>query len=1148
MQQEPPKSSTQRNQPDKSPIASPSSQHGLLHHDPNDLHRVGSDGSQSTSPRSGPLDNDSSDGFSPDKLDEKLLRLRFDDPSRASPPVPGQRVIDYENALIYPGNRHSFGFKVIKRSEPRADGVQLEDLPNDRHITEILTHILSHLHPDSHNTVALVSKRFYALVTTPHAWRMAFQRFFPGHSIIGNKASKRGDDGQDDTNSDALRSDTRYFSRLTPLATWRSEYLFRTRLLRSLERGKPGAFAAGAGSSGRSKQNIKKTTAVLTYNSKLPWVVSHLHAVFANGKKPPRAIQGTSDLGVGTVSDPTTGKIEKWGLEAPNTFPQLEEVVPNLVPYGLGDGPAGVPNVMDVSQPYGLLAGEGFPGGRAFFRGANEASGRYLDPDSGVADSFLDIPRIPEITEAISCVWLAKSSAVPTVTESMVGMFVGSTAGVVTSYSLGSDSGGLRFSMGDMTGRWALSPGVPIVSLKVDEHYSIKRKTASRVWAVALNALGEVYYLAETPKSIINRAQGDDIVRHAWLAGRTVFWHLLEETRRTARPDELDKSESDASYSPYPPSDSMKLDKDQLIAKAREAEKFMHYQPSHFLKVCQGWDMQRRLEVDFANDSGDGVGESIFVIDCGLTEGQAPCVKRHMRICPFKTGKTHLDIETQPSAPKTSLFGHVNGEQEPTPSPLDSQSPLSPPSTPQPRAISLVSEHEWNTQTLELSIQANATISTSALDSSLQSTHTLAEDALHVADHLASLRTSSDINQASVEIPGRRARFIAIGTSSGEVIVWNARDNNRISEIAPIRMIQTQSPEISSLGLSALYLVHGGSDGLVQVWDPLGSTVEAIRTINSRHNGRVPRHMMVMNPALAHENYSAAGAIFLDPDPTILRGIVSFGAFMRYWAYSSNGHFAHRKRRHRHSDIHGRIASRRQGGTSSRYIAAEEAELRIEDAERAKEKARLRNRFGVGALGDLTEEEALLYAQLISEEAFHQEEQMRASDSAADTSVDTASSFSGTTTDTATPEPSIAGPSQSGNGRINEDDEYEQQIQQAMRLSLLESGNDTADSPRGNSAGDFEFAIKYKPKNGKKSKASGSGFPSSTQSPANGFVLDGASTNQDEDADLAIALSLSMQDQTLITSSTEFEDYRESEEFPALETEGIGKGKGIQRW
>lgn len=109
-----------------------------------------------------------------------------------------------------------------ENSKSPTKSTHIDNLPN-----EILTHALSHLPATDLSSVALVSQRFHALVTTPHAWRAAFARFFPG--TVTEVAPR----------IESFRTDKRAFCRLTALATWRSEYIIRTRLLRSLSRGKP---------------------------------------------------------------------------------------------------------------------------------------------------------------------------------------------------------------------------------------------------------------------------------------------------------------------------------------------------------------------------------------------------------------------------------------------------------------------------------------------------------------------------------------------------------------------------------------------------------------------------------------------------------------------------------------------------------------------------------------------------------------------------------------------------------------------------------------------------------------------------------------------------------------------------------------------
>lgn len=908
---------------------------------------------------------------------------------------------------------------------------------------------------------------------------------------------------------------------------------------------------------------------MLTYNSKLPWMVSHIHAAFSNGKKPPRVVSGSAAVGVGTVSDPTIGKVEKWGLDDPFSFAQLDEMFPNLEPYGVGDGPAATPNVMDVSQLYGMIGGEGFPGGRAHYRAVNELRGRYLGHDSAIIDMTPDIPKIPELSEAICSVWIAKSSAIPSVTRSMVGIMTGSTLGIVTAYAIRVDSAGPRFSNGDITARWALSPGVPIVAIKVDDNYSVKRKALGRVFAVALNALGEVFYLKDPPAPPASRAKGDDMTRTAWMSGRSVTWELIEATRRRAKPDESDKNAIRGTYSPRSPSNAMNLSREQVVAEAREIEKFLRHKPAHFRRVCDGWDMRRRLEVDFAGGDEDGAAENIVVMTSGHEKGEPITILRYSRHgveAVVTASETQTQTKTQatltpPDAPGSSIFGASQGPDvasEPTEGPGEpSASPVIPASVDctDPASIAGVMD-DWRT-TIFVMNNANTEITTSGLDLSTLAVMAPFEDPLQPGP---SGMTQNSVNtptaaRSTTEIPGRRSRLFAIGTSSGLITIWNIRAVQSSRDVQPLRVIQTESPEISCLALSALYIVHGGNDGLVQIWDPLASTHEAVRTLSSRSSGRVPRHIINANPALRHANYSAVGAIFLDPDPTVLRGVLAFGTLLRYWTYSSTNQLPGRKRRLRHSDIHGRLATRRHGGAVSSYIAAETAELRREQEHRSRELNRLRNRFGVG-FGDLTEEEAIRYAQMVSEEAFLLDEQRRLSASDTGSAADigeTASSAGSTSTDTVTPEPSISGvsPPVPSLPVLHEetDDDYEAQIQRAIRLSLMEGVNDMGQSPRGNSSGDYDIQIKVKDK--KKGRRSASTSPSNSRAqtpmvqlgePSGYLAASSSSPGVDPDEDFELALRLSLEEEEIRQVRAAEGVAASVEEFPPLMS-GTGKGK-----
>jgi hypothetical protein len=1007
--------------------------------------------------------------------------------------------------------------------------------------------------------VALVSKRFYSLVTTPHAWRLAFQRFFPCQEALPGPDTAQGTSEHE--TSEFIRSEVRYFNRLTAHASWRSEYLLRTRLLRSLTRGKPGSGTIRT-------QSGKKLSAVLTYNSKLPSVVTNIHASFnSSSKKAPRVVHGTADLNICSASDPTNGKVEKWGLDDPFAFAQLDEVVPQILPYGVGEGPAAVPNVMDVSQAFGVVGGEGFPGGRVFFRPYGVYRGKYIGQEPNIVDAHPDIPKIPELSEGVCSLWIAKTPAVPSLTQSMVGILTGSSLGVVTAYSLGHDPSGPRYADGEITARWVLSPGVPVIAIQVDDGYTQKRKAAGRVWAVALNALGEVYYLEEPPTPLAVKTKAEDATRCAWHAGRSTYWHLIESTRRQARSDESGKNAVRGAYSPRSPSNAMDLRKEQMVAEAREIEKFLKYKPSHFRKVCHGWDMRRRLEVDFTADDERGAGEGIFVIECGFEDGQPTGVTRFVRVVSGGTPPNSLLVSPDATTPgdqtPPSLFGDSTpGKSWPpigtSASPLLKQALSS--GAQSPLNLGVHKLDDWRETKLSLPSQS-CQITTSCVDMSLYGLTTSFEDSLKEGTSGSPMIPSSPAGQSSPVIPGRRARMLGIGTNEGTVVLWNMRENHASDGLQPLRLIQTESPEISSLAISALYLVHGGSDGLVQAWDPLASTLDPIRTLNSRSTGRIPRHVITVNPTLRHSNFAAVGAIHLDPDPTVLRGIVCFGTFVRYWAYSSTGQPAGRKRRVRHSEVHGRQETRRYGGGVKGYIASEAEEMRLEQEHQAREKAHLRARFGVG-LADLTEEEAIQYAALISQESFLVDEQRRTSASEAGSVFDTTST-SWQSLETVTPDPSVtgksppvAGPSTS-NGAGGDESDFELQIQQALRLSLLEGVNSAGQSPPGgNSSGDSEFPVTFKEKRGGKQRSSSSTSPFSSHTPSMALHATTAesSTSPEMDEDLRLALELSLAEEESRNASLmgfdegnqgEFGGFVDEEQFPSLNVKGKGKKRAF---
>ena len=943
--------------------------------------------------------------------------------------------------------------------------------------TEVLTHILSHLPPSSLSAVSLVSHRFHSLVTTPHAWRIAFARFFPGPESLASweNSSSASDDG-----SDIVRSERRVFTRVTALASWRSEYILRTRLLRSLARGKPAEYH-GLGVSGSSRSGASHGgNAQVTYNSNLVTTVTHLEATFGTGlnKRFPRFIHGADEVGSACSSDPKNGKVDNWGFSDPQSFLQFADRFPGDSEYGLGAGEVvGVPNTMDVSQSYGMVYAEGFPGGLVYYRSVEEQRGRFLALSMALSLPELGIPKLEFAAETVCSVWIAKTPSIPTISEGVIGLLSGSSCGVVTAYSLGTTSlFERRIERGEITARWTLSPGVPIIAIAVDEMFSLKRHALHRIWAVVLNALGEVFYLTKLPtRPVINRSiklNENDLEKLAWETGREVHWTLIEQTRRIARPDPFDRSGIDGSYSPRSSWNGMGLSKEQITAESREIENFIAQKPKHFRKVCDGWDMRRKLEVDFAGGDDHGARECILIVSCGLEAGQATDIRRFTR-CTSQQSHEHLRsvdeagvlLDGTEDANKASISGDTTAiVEEPTWSFNNASTKRRISAVQANIPLTLGEVEEWRVSQLSLDGLKSTQITTIALDMSTFAILTKYEDPLlsMSGSSATSSPTSSPLGQmprpsSPSDVPGQCARFFAVGTKSGALIVWNIRasisgsiDVDNI--INPIRMIHTDSPQIACLALSSLYLVHGGNDGLVQAWDLLASSIQPIRTLNSRFSSRARRRLVQAeaSPQGVGINLFAAGAICLDPDPTVLRGMVSLGTHLRYWSYSSSAadQYKTSKRRLRRSERgsnHGGDRFSNTGrGALKEYIANERLELEKDKENRRKEEERLAGRFGLDLLGPgASEDEILAYATLLSEEAAANDEQRRRSGSG--------SSDDDASTETITKEAHDPTPPFS-----KHEDEVDPDIAEAIRLSLQEVAEPALDL-----GGARDVAVKY---------------------------------------------------------------------------------------
>ncbi|KAJ5674330.1 uncharacterized protein N7477_004264 [Penicillium maclennaniae] len=1054
----------------------------------------------------------------------------------APPSSPLNRVSLYENAGT-PKKDANLAFRVV--ASTGQFNVPLESLPN-----EVLTHILSHLPPQSLSAITLVSRRFHALVTTPHAWRIAFSRFFPGPHAAEN-GHRPAADGVD------LMSDRRFFARLTALASWRSEYILRTRLMRSLSRGKPAQFQPSKKHGTVRSANARNGSAVATYTSQLMFPVSKMHGTFNSSNKDPSFIHGASEQGVASASDPSAVKVSTWGLSDLQMFRHFADIFPGDVPYGLGSGDmVGVPNSMDVSQPYGMIYGEGCPGGRSYFISTMEQRGRFLDSSDLESRPHLGIPAVKTASHSVCSVWIAKSSSILKTTGGLIAMMSGSSSGVVSAYALGPHPAyERRFERGQVTAKWVLSPGVPIIGIAVDDNYSPKRHSQRRAWAVALNALGEIFYLTDLPSQPdipstvkLSPEQMDEL---AWKTGRTTRWSIIELSRRTARPDPFSRDLVDGSYSPRSSSDSMKLQAEQIAAETKEIEKFFSYKPKHFRKVCEGWNMRCDLHVDFAGDDGHSSGESVLLIARGGGEPEKASIRRFVR------SVTRTDLNSIPPLSQSQaeqLPSSLFGGPIYLPSPTAPDTPLSRSSVRSNEPISDVNTL-WRISDLTFGDVKSVEVTTSALDNSSFAILTAEEDPLlgMSGSSLSSSTASSpmlphmDKPRSDFEVPGQRARYLAVGTKAGTVFVWDiralaAKNVDVINSIPPLHVIQTESPQVSSVALTSLYLVHGGNDGLVQAWDPLVSSTRPIRTINSRFSSRARRRLVQAEASMVGvgNNFFATGAICLDPDPTNLRGMVSLGTHLRYWSYSSSAaeQYKTSKRRLRRAMRgdngagDGQRFNNSGRGAINDFIEDERVEIERQKIADEKERIHLSQRFGVDLLGpDIDEEQLLQYAQLLSQEAYAGDAIKQGDSTVAASSV--ASSF-----------PDTTGPSSFGVAELSSssspyhdaaDDPVDDDIAEAIRLSLLD---EVAASP----PVDLTPSIPIKYAKGMRRRT--------LSSPGKGNA---ESSQRKEMTDLDFAIQLSLAEEQSRATGEEWE------EFPALEagafstSQSSGKGKGKAR-
>lgn len=292
----------------------------------------------------------------------------------------------------------------------------------------------------------LVSRRFNDVVSSPHAWINAFGRYFLGPDALRATA----DTSITDT---TVASEKRSFTRLSPVATWTGEYLLRTKLLRCLNRGRP-ALPFACPAPGKSNKGY----ATFTFSSRLRFGISHLNAKFGPvlDKRLPQFIHGLSSVGTVTSSD-KRGKFDGWGLVDHIEFDVYTESYMGTAPWGLGNAEIVVgPNVMDLSATYGMIYGECVPNGSVYYLPSGEKHGRYLSPFIGEASAVNNMPRLSPDDASVCSVWIAKTASVVNSYKGLIGLFSGSSNGVVSAYSLGSTGDRTtQYERGELTARWS---------------------------------------------------------------------------------------------------------------------------------------------------------------------------------------------------------------------------------------------------------------------------------------------------------------------------------------------------------------------------------------------------------------------------------------------------------------------------------------------------------------------------------------------------------------------------------------------------------------------------------------------------------------------------------------------------------------------
>ncbi|KAL7269159.1 hypothetical protein RUND412_008189 [Rhizina undulata] len=855
------------------------------------------------------------------------------------PQTPARRLVDRINeyeSMGYPSPLagRETGF-IVKKT----DWTGREDSPISEFPSEILLHSLSFLDPLSLLNVALVSRRFHDLLHSQAAWRTAFTKYFP--SASGSSTVL------DTHESTALSSsqDRRYFTRLSASLNgnaWRKEYILRTLLLRSLARGKRAAgmnFLTPGHSQG---------TMIITY---LPSAglnaVTHLAAKF--GPKAPRIVHGSSSTGIVTASLPITGQLEHYPRGTGISFVNLQQARLGAPGYDVATD-MGVEAVMDISEENGWVYGENIPNGSCYIH--PHSSPWTTENNSG---RFVDFLEKDGPNSCYTAVWIArkKHTGIVETTGGKVWVITGNSKGVLSFFETAYATNRLVKPK-----KFYLSPGVPIVQIKVDDDFSAKRRKAKMPWIMVINALGEVYYLRKE----YNVAASFQIISH------------------TRRKPTIESKAFIPGYDEY-----NQIRKHGSISDPRDLQ-LMVASYSKVKQVWENWSMGYFVDVDWPGLNimvGTKVRGDKFVLH-GVKDAKAEFKRFSMVL--QKEDKVDGDFVTeiawdsfQTKVENASIFGGstiaaVDGQLDLKSTmdleAVDGQLDLKP-------IMDLEAVDEWEVTEFKSVGKVTGAITATAMDMSL---------IVVLPDEDSPLRSDS---------PGGNARLYAVGTTTGSVFIWNIRstpvyragkggvDNREIEPEFPQRIIHTDSPHISTIALSSLYLAHGGNDGLVQFWDPLASVAGPIRTINQKFAQKARRRMGQAEEEnipdeLIGENHFAARCLTLDPDATSLKGVVVLGTHIRYWNFPSlNEDWDVSKRKKKYSGRKARSDVPPPARVKGDIKAAINDETKLHNEEtlrKAKEREELETRYGI-ARGSAawSEEEMIQYATMISQETYERE-------------------------------------------------------------------------------------------------------------------------------------------------------------------------------